>query len=233
MQVKSNLKKDRFFLRLVEVGRLTVTKKGVITNARTGRVIGKNKSSYVRISYQHPKTKKIYNMLAHRLVWIVFNGLIEDPSIEVNHKDGNKRNNRLSNLELVTQSGNGLHAYATGLNCAAGENNSQSLFSDRQVRILRRKFAAGRIDLTYITDKYECHALTARQMIEGDTYCHLAGAFDIPKKQKATLVGKERIVLKLAAKGLSNTAIASELSERGIQTSRSAVQRCLATLQAA
>ena len=34
---------------------------------------------------------------------------------EVNHKDGNKQNNHVSNLEWVTSSENGLHSYKLGL----------------------------------------------------------------------------------------------------------------------
>jgi hypothetical protein len=48
------------------------------------------------------------------LVWEAFNGPIPD-RLEVNHRNGNKRDNRLENLELVTRSQNMAHAYAAGL----------------------------------------------------------------------------------------------------------------------
>lgn len=234
MRSKSNPKKDKFFLRLVETGRLSVTKSGVITNTKTGNVLGKNnpKTGYVRISFQHPKTKKIYCMLAHRLVWIVFNGLIPDPEVEVNHKNGNKRCNRLSNLELVTSSGNSLHAYATGLKDAVGENNGQAIFKDRQVVGLRKKFFSGKIDIDYITEKYKCHWLTARQMLMGETYSHLGFSQPIPPKERGALVGHETLLLRLHRKGYSNTAISDKLAKRGIRASRSAVQRALSKLAA-
>lgn len=41
----------------------------------------------------------------HRLVWIVFNGMIPK-EYEINHKDEDKSNNRLDNLELVTRKQN-------------------------------------------------------------------------------------------------------------------------------
>lgn len=50
----------------------------------------------------------------HRLVALHF---IENPEDkpEVNHKDGNKAHNDMSNLEWATEGENATHAYATGL----------------------------------------------------------------------------------------------------------------------
>ena len=45
----------------------------------------------------------------HRLVWEAFNGAIEG-RLEINHKDLNRANNALSNLELVTHQQNMQHA---------------------------------------------------------------------------------------------------------------------------
>ena len=47
------------------------------------------------------KDGKLYRKKVHRLVWEAFNGTI-DSKLEINHKDENKCNNSLCNLELVT-----------------------------------------------------------------------------------------------------------------------------------
>lgn len=60
----------------------------------------------------------------HRLVAMAF---IKNPrqAPEVNHKDGNKLNNHVSNLEWVTHQENILHAISIGLNQSQGANNKQ------------------------------------------------------------------------------------------------------------
>lgn len=61
------------------------------------------------------KTPKDYKQIrVHRLVYMAFVGEIPS-NLEINHKDGCKRNNYIDNLEAVTRSENAKHAWRTGL----------------------------------------------------------------------------------------------------------------------
>lgn len=51
-----------------------------------------------------------HNYAIHRLVWMAWVGPIPK-GIWINHKDGNKLNNSIDNLELTTPSENHIHAY--------------------------------------------------------------------------------------------------------------------------
>ena len=51
-------------------------------------------------------------MLVHRLVAIAFMG--NNEGMQVNHKDGNKLNNKLSNLEWCSQEYNAIYSYLNG-----------------------------------------------------------------------------------------------------------------------
>lgn len=75
--------------------------------------------SYCRVSvpglFTMANTK--VTVMVHRLVALAFLGLPPEENKHpiVNHKDGNKRNNHVSNLEWIDFSGNIDHAYRTGL----------------------------------------------------------------------------------------------------------------------
>ena len=93
----------------------SITDEGVVTNLKTGKIVNyndpKNNSGYCRITLR-TKTKKSKKYQLHRLVLATFT---YDCELEVNHKDGNKLNNNVENLEFCTYKYNLIHALSHGL----------------------------------------------------------------------------------------------------------------------
>lgn len=90
----------------------TIDERGVVKGkAVKVQTLGKNGYKYVTL-YNNNLSKKLY---IHRLMAELF---ISNPEGKrtVNHKDGNKANNCLSNLEWSTDGENIKHAYDNGLN---------------------------------------------------------------------------------------------------------------------
>ncbi len=91
--------------------------------------------------------------LIHRLVASAF---IPNPNglPEVNHKDENKTNNAIENLEWCDHKYN--NNYGTKKDASKGENNSQSKFSEQMVKEARSIFVPGdpQFGLTALSKKY-------------------------------------------------------------------------------
>lgn len=85
----------------------------------------------------YPPSGKQRTLLVHRLVAAAFIGSCPAGRV-VNHRDGHKANNALSNLEYVTPAENIRHAYATGLaKGRKGESNSMATLNAEAVTAIR------------------------------------------------------------------------------------------------
>jgi len=84
---------------------------------------------------------KMYTVKVHRVVAAAFIGPCPKDK-QVNHKNGDKANNHVENLEYMTQSENNHHAYDTGLKHALyGEDVSGSKLTEENVHEIRKMLA--------------------------------------------------------------------------------------------
>ena len=65
------------------------------------------------------KDKKPKDYLVHRLEACAFWGYPLDSELTVNHKDGNRRNNSIDNLEMISRADNIRHGFDNGLYSSA------------------------------------------------------------------------------------------------------------------
>ena len=138
-----------------------------ITN---GKILNErlNKKGYPEVFF-HSKEKKNLARNPHRLVAETF---IPNPNNlpQVNHINGIKTDNRVKNLEWVTDSENKYHAYAIGLQpTRKGENNSNAKLDNNSVTLIKQKYNSG-INISSISKEMNINLSIIRQLIYGRTW---------------------------------------------------------------
>lgn len=94
--------------------------------------------------------------------------------LDVNHIDGNKLNNKLENLELVTQSQNISHAYQLGLiPSRRGEGNTNVKLTEKFVLEIREMLKSKLVTQRQIAKSYNAPITTIENISVGRTWRHL------------------------------------------------------------
>jgi hypothetical protein len=114
-------------------GLYEVSNLGNIKNIKTSKVFAQsvNSKGYVQICLQ--KNKKQVSMKVHRLVALAFIPVTDSNKNQINHIDGNKLNNHISNLEWVTCKENIIHAHKTGLNNVSINCRNKSIEASNKI----------------------------------------------------------------------------------------------------
>lgn len=125
--------------------------------------------NYVMISHN---PKRIISTAIHRLVMLAFIG--ERPERYcVNHKNGIKTDNRLENLEYVTQAKNVQHAFETGLiQARKGEKCPNAKLNESDVKIIREELLKN-ISYQNIARRFSVSPTAIRDIKQGRTWKHL------------------------------------------------------------
>lgn len=112
---------------------------GSVTNL-SGHSLAILKGRYGYMTAHLSHKGKAVKKLVHRLVMEAFRG---SSKLHVNHLDGDKSNNHISNLEYVTAQENVDHAIRTGLINVVGENNGNSKLTAKDVVAIRKLISQG------------------------------------------------------------------------------------------
>ena len=157
-------------------------KKGVVRNNTNGGVRtvgGKNLSQKTKISgykevHLYIEIQKGKSQYVHRLVAESFIGDIPK-CMCVNHKDGNKSNNHVSNLEIITYSENTKHAYKNGLITPVGMKGSDhpnATLNEHEVLCIRKDYELG-IPPKRLSENYKMPYSTLCKIIYRNTWKHI------------------------------------------------------------
>ena len=127
-----------------------------------GRIlIPENIKGYHRVTLS--KKNKQTRQLVHRIVAVCFISNIEEKRC-VNHIDGNRFNNNVSNLEWCTHSENEKHSYNV-----LGKVNSIRKLKDIDAKDIRQN-AIKRVNIDFFMDKYSVSRKTVLNVLNKKYY---------------------------------------------------------------
>lgn len=120
----------------------------------------KNDQGYVQLRYKGKLLK------AHRIVFAKFKGYLR-ANLVINHIDGNKSNNEISNLELISDGNNQIHGYRV-----LGRKPSSAKLSWNQVDEIKAAWGSKEYTMTKLAEKYGVDISNISRAINGKQFKH-------------------------------------------------------------
>jgi len=113
----------------------------------------------------------VFKSGVHRVVAAAFLGPRPDGHV-INHKNGDKADNRAENLEYLTPSDNAIHAYRTGLQ-QRGEKHGRAKLTDENVAEIRERYTGGWGQQAQLAREYGVSQGLISQIVRGEIWTHL------------------------------------------------------------
>lgn len=154
---------------------------GLYKVSNTGLILGLKSNTYLKprnsnLGYPRIclyKNRKKHYLSIHRLVAIAFLSNLNNYP-EVNHKDGNKENNKVENLEWTTSSENIKHAFKLKLRIPLkGEDCPNSKLTEKQVKEIYSLAHNSNLTQKQIGQKYNIRQTTVLKIKKKQRWKHI------------------------------------------------------------
>ena len=142
----------------------------------TGKIYSKETGGYLKPSIDRGYPKVCLastNVLVSRVIWIAAHGIPELPSLQIDHINENKLDNRLENLRLISPAGNTRH--------------SQAKLTYDEAEIIRHEYAAGGVTQQVLADRYGIARSSISDIIHNKMYRKPKRIVDIAEEIKAKI----------------------------------------------
>lgn len=146
------------------LNRFEISTHGRLKNIKTQYIYKLNVLNTGYCSVRTTVGKEKIHIIIHKAVAYTFLGNPNNLP-EVNHKDGNKENNHVDNLEFCTSHENQQHKYDTGLfdvNKIKGENNGASKLTWNDIEYIRTNYKKG-------SKEFGAHAMSRKYSVSHPT----------------------------------------------------------------
>jgi len=207
---------DRY--RVSNMGRVIST-----AQSSAGRELGKfqQNGGYQAVGLVAARGGKAKTFLVHRLVIEAFLGPAPSPQhTDVRHKDRDKTNNRLDNIEWGTRSENMLDAWdhrRAGVPQSRSKSDGSGVYvgDTNDVRLLTvgmELYCEGKLTIVDLSRLWGCSSAVAANILHGKRKAHAADTGSVPTKGYRSPARKEAICA-LAAEGKGFKEINEVLGE--------------------